>query len=131
MLNEGRALLIDTDIKHVRLFESGLLKRPDSSLDIKSALKCCHGKDPVRYFAHFTGRNKPWMIDLGRLERNRKNEKLLMWADELDKLNLPINSKNILEHGLSSPLGFFNSNFPKGGFKTKSGKKKHPILPAN
>ena len=119
VLNFGGAFLIDTVTRVVRKFETGLLKGQDIKLVAKDVLSCCEGKEPTRFFAHFTGRNKPWMTDLTALEDTRKNEQFITWKNKLDSLNLAVNSSNIGELGLGSPLGFFNRDFPKGGLKTK------------
>ena len=46
------------------------------------------------------------------------------WAAHLDALQLDINSSNIFAKKLGSPLGFFNANFPKGGYRVKDGSGK-------
>ena len=47
------------------------------------------------------------------------NRNMLVWLQMLDSLHLNgVNSLTIGSLGLSSPLGFFNANFPKGGFKS-------------
>lgn len=125
ILNYGDAILIDTEIRRVKILEKGLLSYSTlgQSYPVKSTqetLSCCGGKDPTQFFAHFTGRNKPWMKDLSQLPRKKSNNIFLRWAEELDSLNLPITSKNIHEMGFGSPLGYFNANFPKGGFKVSS-----------
>ena len=83
------------------------------------------GGVPTQFFAHFTGQQKPWMVDLTSLDSKKAgNRNLFTWAAHLDALKMDVNSSNIFSRRLGSPLGFFNANFPKGGYKTKSGNKK-------
>lgn len=124
VLNRGRALLIDTESNRARLFKKGYLGNPSVDMKAKKALACCKGVVPTRCFAHFTGRSKPWMLDLNDLKDSHHKKHALTWAKRLDELNLTVNSKNLADHKFSSPLGFFNANFPKGGFKSKD-KNKH------
>ena len=72
---------------------------------------------PTNFFAHFTGRSKPWMLNLTDIVLKGRNTAVLTWLKHLDSLNMEINSSNIMEHSLGSPLGYFNHNFPKGGIK--------------
>jgi hypothetical protein len=116
VIKVGQGMLIDTTLKVARRYDLGLQSRSETTTDMKSAVSCCAGLSPLQYFAHFTGRGKPWMIDLSKLDKSRKNEHLLKWGSILDELNLPIKSSNIFELGLGSPLGFFNAKFPKGGY---------------
>jgi hypothetical protein len=68
-----------------------------------------------------TGRSKPWMKDASEIASRRKGSDLDKWCILLDSLQLPgVNCANIAELKLGSPLGFFNANFPKGGYKDKS-----------
>lgn len=110
-------------------------------------LMCCNGESPVSKFIHFTGKSKPWMNipsvesiqkymqrnpETGRDEINFNsalrngnkpliNHNMLLWLQMLDRLQLKgVDSLSIGGLGLSSPLGFFNANFPKGGFKKKA-----------
>ena len=117
VLNNGNALLVDTEIKLARYFEKGLLYGTDKVLTSRKALTCCEGLLPTQAFAHFTGRSKPWMLTPEEYKNARKGGALDTWIKHLNSLNLPINSTNILGLGLGSPLGFFNAGFPKGGFK--------------
>ena len=117
VINEGNSLLIDTETKLARYFKKGLLHEQDKVLTTQNSLSCCMGILPTQAFAHFTGRSKPWMLDSEKFRNARKGGSLETWINHLDSLNLPINSSNILEMGLGSPLGFFNAGFPKGGFK--------------
>ena len=119
VINEGHSLLIDTETKLVRYFKKGLLHEHDTVLTAQNSLSCCMGILPTQAFAHFTGRSKPWMLDPETFRKARKGGSLEIWINHLDSLNLPINSSNILEMGLGSPLGFFNAGFPKGGFQKK------------
>eukprot|EP01038_Epipyxis_sp_PR26KG_P014482 gene14482-19440_t len=118
IINHGNAMLIDTETTKVRLFEEGLLHHKDTLLTLPVALDCCNGMIPVHFFAHFTGRQKPWMIDLKSV--SSKNNDLNKWKTFLNQLNITgVNSDTIGDMKLGSRLGFFNANFPKGGFKTK------------
>lgn len=79
------------------------------------------GSVPTQFFAHFTGQKKPWMVDLTSLDSTKAgNRDLFKWAAHLDALKMDVNSSNIFSRRLGSPLGFFNANFPKGGYKIKS-----------
>ena len=124
VLNHGNAMLVDTQTKEVTRFaKTGLLKAPGEKLSIKKALDCCGGGVPTAFFAHFTGRQKPWMIEnVGSLDPTPGNAGLIIWCNLLDSLKLPINSKTIGALALGSPLGFWNHNFPKGGFANKTSK---------
>mmetsp|Transcript_10959 Transcript_10959/g.15087 ORF Transcript_10959/g.15087 Transcript_10959/m.15087 type:complete len:448 (+) Transcript_10959:3-1346(+) len=123
VLNKGVAALVDTELNRVTHFVKGF--HSDSavvSVPASEALSTCDGQVPTRFFAHFTGQKKPWMIDLKQLDPNKMgNRELLQWAAHLDALQLDINSSNIFAKKLGSPLGFFNANFPKGGYKVKDG----------
>ena len=116
----GNAMLIDTELKNARTYSKGLSERSESTTEMSTALSCCSGVSPIQHFAHFTGRGKPWMVNLSSLQRTKNNENLLKWATILDTLDLPIKSVNIFDLGLGSPLGFFNAKFPKGGFKSSA-----------
>ena len=122
----GNGMLIDTQLKISRKYTKGLEQEMETTVDNKVALGCCgsNNPNPLNYFAHFTGRSKPWMQEgLSKLANNKRNEMLIKWANMLDSFeDLPMNSKNIHEFGMRSPLGFFNAGFPKGGFKPKKGK---------
>ena len=117
VINKGNAILIDTDLNQIRIFNKGIkyLNPELSSLEI--SLKCCNGNIPTNFFAHFTGRSKPWMLNLTDIVLKRRNIAVLSWLKHLDSLNMEINSSNIMNHSLGSPLGYFNANFPKGGIK--------------
>jgi hypothetical protein len=122
ILNNGKALLIDTTTKVVREFQTGLLHAADRQVDVNAALDCCGGIVPTQAFAHFTGRSKPWMLDLNDPSKFRKGGDVDKWLRHLDALQLPVNSSNVAQMGLGSPLGFWNANFPKGGFKKKGSR---------
>jgi len=70
---------------------------------------------------------------LYKLQLNAKGQvskpirkEVLLWLINLDELQLPgINSTTIGTLGLSSPLGFFNVRFPKGGFVNSKKNKKN------
>lgn len=85
---------------------------------------------PTDYFLHFTGQSKPWMVlstvndkvmkndkNLKRKQQQRTGRNVLLWLKYLDEVKLPVNSTNIATTNFGSPLGFFNANFPKGGYK--------------
>jgi len=117
VLNHGNVMLIDGNTRTPTKYAKGLLHQPGVSVPIKQALDCCGGGIPTTFFAHFTGRQKPWMVPkIGSLEAVKKNTDLILWANLLDSLQLPVNSQTIAKLGLGSPLGFWNHNFPKGGF---------------
>lgn len=117
VINKGNAILIDTDLNQIRIFNKGIkYSNPEiSSLEI--TLKYCDGNIPTNFFAHFTGRSKPWMLNLTDVILKKRNTAVLTWLKHLDSLNMEINSSNIMNHSLGSPLGYFNANFPKGGIK--------------
>jgi len=114
ILNHGNALLIDTDLQRARVFQEGLLHAPDRVEPMNQALSCCQGVIPTAHFVHFTGRSKPWLVP--DLATSTKRD-LVIWKKHLDSLNLKVNSSTIANLKLVPPLGFFNANFPKGGFK--------------
>jgi hypothetical protein len=85
---------------------------------------------PTDYFLHFTGQSKPWMVlstvndntiknekTLKRKQQQRNGRNVILWLKYLDEVKLPVNSTNIATTNFGSPLGFFNANFPKGGYK--------------
>jgi len=113
----GKGMLVDTVAKKAFKYEKGLDHTSERKLEVQTALSCCQGLSPIGFFAHFTGKGKPWMLDIGNMERSKKNEQILKWAEHLDALKLPVTSKNVYDIGLGSPLGFFNAKFPKGGYK--------------
>ena len=50
-------------------------------------------------------------------KKRMRNRDVKKWFQVLDSLKLDgVNSKNIGSLHLGSPLGFWNHNFPKGGF---------------
>jgi len=116
-INHGKSILIDTQLQTAKLFEKGILERPPFDISIAEALGCCGGISPMAFYAHFTGRSKPWVRDLTKEKSRGFTAK---WVEHLDALNLPINSKNIANLSLASPLGYFNARFPKGGYKAKT-----------
>lgn len=119
VINHGRVILMDTDLSVVRHYPKGLAHdKSHTDLPLREALQCCQSTMmPTRYFAHFTGRSKPWMVDLTNLQPTRRNADLITWVKLLDGMHLEVNSTTIGELKLGSPLGFFNVNFPKGGYK--------------
>ena len=144
ILTHGGGVLIDTESGITRVYNTGYLTPITSSnnndpiqMNNNEYLKCCNARTPVQMFAHFTGRSKPWMNippkeqlmeyytkqSDGTLVINLKHKggkigrDVLLWLHYLDDIKLiGINSSNIGELGLTSPLGFYNIRFPKGGF---------------
>lgn len=105
MLTNGNIQLFDSN--EVRIYGPGYAV--SSRTSISSALACCSSKPPVNFFAHFTGRNKPWLKPVGE----RKGPDVKLWFSALDSLNLPINSSEAsspLLLSLNSPLGYFHAN---------------------
>lgn len=120
IINQGNALLMDTELKRARVFIKGLKYEPDTTIPMEKALLCCNGLLPTSHFAHFTGKTKPWlMLNLSDIKSNGKNNNLMIWKDHLDSLKLDINCSTVYKLRLSPPLGYFNANFPKGGYKLK------------
>jgi len=125
IINHGNALLVDTETKLVKSFDVGLLKgleRGDKGAKVLTARKAfvgCSGIVPTDAFAHFTGRSKPWMLEQEAFTNARTGGSLFVWKTHLDSLHLQVNSSNVIELKLGSPLGFFNAGFPKGGFKKR------------
>jgi hypothetical protein len=110
--------------------EEALLKEKDihpitspySVIPLNDAIRVCEAsKNPIDYFVHFTGRSKPWILEKNEdPEKKKRNYNVKKWMKELDELELPfINSSVIYDLKLGAPLGFFNANFPKGGYKEK------------
>jgi len=121
IINEGRSILIDTDLKKGKVFNKGIKSENAMVKPMSDLLKCCQGQIPTSFFSHFTGRSKPWMNEnLPKTTHSGGNGDLYKWKTHLDELKLEgINSTSIINLKLGSPLGFFNSNFPKGGYKSK------------
>lgn len=120
IINFGRGMLVDTQLRTARVYTKGLKHEPASEVSMETALKCCDGLLPTAHFAHFTGRSKPWLKeDLSLLAQNNRNRDLITWKNHLDALHLEINSSTITKLKLRPPLGYFNANFPKGGYKLK------------
>lgn len=118
VINQGNAMLIDTELRKVRVFNKGILHEPDSEKTLKESIGCCNSEVPTGFFVHFTGRSKPWMVEENKKEGRGTSVYTTLWMKLLDSLNLEINSSNIGSLGLGSPLGFWNAGFPKGGYKT-------------
>jgi hypothetical protein len=116
ILTKGNGLLIDTDKGEAKIFHQGLLTTKPDVLTADKVLSMCNGMLPTAAFSHFTGRSKPWMNDPKVKKRGRDWN---LWMRQLDSLQLPINSSNILTMDFGSSLGFFNANFPKGGYQKK------------
>jgi hypothetical protein len=121
VINQGNAMLIDTELRKARVFNKGILHEPDSEKTLKETIGCCNSEVPTGFFVHFTGRSKPWMVEENKKEGRGTSVYTTLWMKLLDSLNLEINSSNIGSLGLGSPLGFWNAGFPKGGYNT--GKK--------
>jgi hypothetical protein len=102
------------------------LRLPYTMIPMKEALSVCEGGIPTDYFLHFTGQSKPWILSKNEdEEKKRNNWGVKKWLKELDELELKeINSSNIYEKKLGAPLGFFNANFPKGGYKDEEKKSR-------
>lgn len=119
VINHGSAMLVDTDLRKAKRFDKGLLEAPGVEVPMSEALSCCGGGIPTAYFEHFTGRSKPWMLD-EKSEKNAKSNKprklganSMKWMKHLDSLHLSVNSSNVMELALGSPLGFWRGTFPK------------------
>jgi len=57
IINQGKGMLVDTVLKTAKLYEKGLIKSPEVTLTFQKALSCCRGHSPLKYFAHFTGKD--------------------------------------------------------------------------
>jgi alpha-N-acetylglucosamine transferase len=139
----GNLYLIDTDLKEIYYYEKGIysdhflsmkqqqneqpedhsvlpiVKSPYSTLSSEEGLSICHGRLPTDCFIHFTGHSKPWIEEnnAAQNDKKRKNPNVIRWMKALDELLLPtVNSSNIFHQKFGAPLGFFNANFPKGGY---------------
>ena len=118
IINHGNALLVDTEQRKARVFREGIAHAPGMEEPMGEALRCCKGVIPTAHYSHFTGRSKPWLNpDLASITAGTKrNGDIFTWKTHLDSLNLPVNSSTIGALKLKPPLGYFNSNFPKGGY---------------
>jgi hypothetical protein len=117
IINHGNAILVDTELRKARVFEKGLAHAPGVEEPMLTALHSCNGVIPTSHFAHFTGRSKPWLIpDLASITAEGRNGDIATWKRHLDSLKLSVNSSNISAMKLKPPLGYFNANFPKGGY---------------
>lgn len=63
---------------------------------------------PTDMFYHFTGRNKPWLQQQSL--SGSKDRALELWAHHLDSFGFHVNSSNIGQFKLKSPLGYFYPN---------------------
>eukprot|EP01035_Chromulina_nebulosa_P018634 gene18634-24370_t len=116
LFHRGKALLMDTETRKAKVFDEGLFVESYKEYPFSKVLRSCDGLEPTTFFAHFTGRSKPWVN-----EKDRKiSDNMRLWYQRLDDLKLNVTSESILKQGLGSPLGYFNVNFPKGGFKSKA-----------
>jgi hypothetical protein len=127
VINHGQSLLIDTTTGMTSVFEApgGLLGGQVRKVKNDVSMACCKdiSTNPTAMFAHFTGRGKPWMLnddnEKNRVEKAKRlrAKDVRQWFAHLDSLRLPgVNSSTIGGLHLGSPLGFWNHNFPKGGF---------------
>ena len=101
--------------KESKKYDKGLLEEAPTIRSMKKTMGSCTEVSPMAYYAHFTGKSKPWLCD--KKKPPRSSGARAVWLAHLDALKLPINSKNISKLVLSSPLGYFNARFPKGGYK--------------
>lgn len=101
-MNNGNATLID--VSEGRVYTQRFSYK---TLPLTDILHCCpRGRIPIKSFAHFTGKNKPWLKDV-----RKSNDKIVMlWGMKLDKLKLTVNSSNIHEINLAPSLGYFFPN---------------------
>jgi hypothetical protein len=124
LINNGNAILVDTELRKARVFKRGIAHEPDVEEPMSAALQCCSGIIPTSHFSHFTGRSKPWLNpDLAVISATSpsgRNGDIVTWKRHLDSLHLPVNSTTIGAMKLKPPLGYFNANFPKGGYKCDS-----------
>jgi len=119
VLTQGRIQLVD--VKDVVVYD----QYPHHYVvSVQQSLQCCqsserqrdssntHGVDPsgpllpTDMFYHFTGRSKPWLQSLSR----PKDHSLELWAHYLDSFGFNVNSSNIGQFKLKSPLGYFYPN---------------------
>lgn len=104
LLNEGGATILDT--QKAILF---LPQRKKIYQNVREIVNSCDKRLPIESFAHFTGRNKPWLRN--PLDPKHSSDKhLLLWYQYLDELQLSINSSTISKMDLRSPLGYFHPN---------------------
>lgn len=102
VLNTGEIQIIDTN--DTKIYSSNY-KFTKSTFS--KELKCCNGIISTSFFAHFTGRNKPWLAESIR----KPNSLVKTWLKHLDSLKLKINSSNIATFAnYNSPLGYFFPN---------------------
>jgi hypothetical protein len=127
ILSRGKALLVNAVTKTAYRVGLGLKHLPSGTEPVPGPLTehlgCCGGISPLRMFAHFTGRGKPWMLPLKSMDLSLpKHKALKKWCQTLDELKVPLNC-SMLDGGKdggkaggsiwSSPLGFFNSKYKK------------------
>jgi hypothetical protein len=130
LLLRGGALVLDTELQTALFYPepspaqraSGDPRPLPRPVALGEGLASCAGNAPTRYFVHFTGRSKPWMRPKHSiLPSSSTGRSAARWMRLLDSLQLAaINSSSVLQLGLDSPLGFFNANFPKGGYPVKA-----------
>ena len=101
VLNNGNVMLLDHSEAYI--YSTSYIKKTVKLSDI---LISCSGKSPIHYFIHYTGHKKPW---LGHI-KGSKNKDVQVWGYHLDSLHLHVNSSNIYEYSLKSPLGYFHPN---------------------
>lgn len=114
VLHHGNVVLMDSETKVTRYFEAGLLNKSDQKFKMNEYLKSCEGLDAPSYFVHFTGKSKPWI----KSDKVIKDGSLTdLWMERLESLNINVTAEMVTSNNLNSPLGYWNANFPKGGFK--------------
>jgi len=122
VLNQGRIQLVD--VKDVVVYD----QYPHHYVvSVQQSLQCCQVQIqssekkgdtsgspvgdtallPTDMFYHFTGRNKPW---LQQSLSGSKDRALELWAQSLDSFGFHVNSSNIGQFKLKSPLGYFYPN---------------------
>jgi hypothetical protein len=99
VLNWGNIQLIDTN--DIKIYSKDYKFKTST---FKKELSCCDGAVSTAYFAHFTGRSKPWLLQ----STKHQNSLVKSWLAQLDSLNLSINSTSF--GNLNSPLGYFHPN---------------------
>ena len=101
VLTNGNVQIFDPS--EVRVYDKNYHVRKSGT---RGVLDCCNHRAPVDFFAHFTGRGKPWL----KLPSERKGPDVKLWYATLDSLNLPVNSSSLSLQELNSPLGYFHAN---------------------
>ena len=110
VITHGNVILLDTELRSIRIFQNGFKNHSPKLSTFKDTLKCCHGKDPTSFFVHFTGQKKPWMMETEVFFSGKSTSSFRKWANYLDSLHLYVNSSTISGLRLGSPLGFYNKD---------------------